>query len=256
VAATFCPKHLFFFFMACGGPPPHKVLLLATRSGDTAKALSLLSNKKKIPDFAYVDEQGRSVMHHAVRLENTSVLKAVLDACTVDDATRDNARNGRTPLMYAANFGRKEACSLLLEKVGKEQGEKIVAQQDVNFCNAVHYAADAGHADTLEYLLSYVSDSTRGEILASTDGGANTPLHKASAKGHASVARVLIDHGASVDVENCDFMTPARMASTAKQKDWETVISILEGGPESPSQKEVTKAHSFRGEVKSRKNRK
>lgn len=235
--------------MACGGPPPHKVLLLATRSGDTAKALSLLSNKKKIPDFAYVDEQGRSVMHHAVRLENTSVLKAVLDACTVDDATRDNARNGRTPLMYAANFGRKEACSLLLKKVGKEQGEKIVAQQDVNFCNAVHYAADAGHADTLEYLLSYVSDSTRGEILASTDGGANTPLHKASAKGHASVARVLIDHGASVDVENCDFMTPARMASTAKQKDWETVISILEGGPESPS-------HSFRGEVKSRKNRK
>jgi len=238
--------------MACGGNPPHKQLLLAVQTGDVEKALTLLSNKKKIPDFAFVDVQGRSCLHHAVRLEDTSVLQKILDACTIEDAVRDNPRNGRTPLMTASNFGKTEACSLLLIKMGDIQAAKAIAAADTNFCNSVHYAAGKGYADTIQMLL----EKAQGEVqhlLASTDGGANTPLHKAATGGHSQVVRILIDHGANVKVENCDGMTPVQTAEAAMQGDWQTVVSILQGGNDTPGKMNpagAMKSHSFRDENK------
>jgi ankyrin repeat protein len=214
--------------MACGGPPPHKLLLLATQAGDVDKSNDIL--KKKTCDFSYTDEGGRSVFHYAVKMTDTSVLQNILNNSTIEDALRDNARNGRTPLMTAANFGKTEACKLLLNKMGKDQMHEAIKQTDTSFCSCIHYAAGKGHAETLELLLSHAINVK--ELVEATDGGANTPLHKAAVGGHSKVVNILLEVGATPDVQNCDGMTPLQMAETSMQGDWETVISILKGTDE------------------------
>jgi ankyrin repeat protein len=211
--------------MACGGPPPHKQLLLATQEGNALKANDIL--RRKECDFSYTDDSGRSVLHHAVKMEDTSVLQNILEQCTTEDALRSNSRNGRTPLMTAANFGKIEACKLLLNKMGKDQISEAIKQNDTNYCSCIHYASGKGYAETLELLLSRANNVR--ELVCATDGGANTPLHKAALGGHSKAVRILLETGAASDMKNCDGMTPSQMAESSMQGDWDTVVSILSG---------------------------
>ena len=201
----------------------------AIQAGDIAKAIQILSKPNQLPDFSYIDEQGRSVLHHAVRLPETSVLSKILGYCSTEEATRENSRNGRTPLMTASNFGKTEACVLLLDKIdNKDKETEAILQQDTNFCNCIQYAAGNGHAETLALLFSRAA--VTADLVKAVDGGLNTPLHKAAAGGHANVVSFLLDKGTNTNVENCDGMTPMQMAESAMADDWQQVVALLGQG--------------------------
>ena len=83
---------------------------------------------------------------------------------------------------------------------------------------AMHEAARAGHANIVEFLVDHEAS------LNIQDDVGNTPLHCASRQGHLSVVELLISKGAAKDIENFDGWTAWQIAAIGKKKD---IMAIL-----------------------------
>ena len=77
---------------------------------------------------------------------------------------------------------------------------------------AMHEAARAGHATIVEFLVDHEAS------LNIQDDVGNTPLHCASRQGHLSVVELLISKGAAKDIENFDGWTAWQIAAIGKKK--------------------------------------
>ena len=73
--------------------------------------------------------------------------------------------------------------------------------------SVLHYAANAGHLGVARILLEAGAD------VNIEDREDSSPLHLAAAKGHKAVVACLLDFEAEVDKEDCEKETPLHRAS-------------------------------------------
>jgi len=81
--------------------------------------------------------------------------------------------------------------------------------------------ASGGFVDCAELVLTHGAD-----VNAVGDLDGDTPLHRAVKEGHAPMVRVLVQHGARLDIRNNDNLTPAMLADQLKKPD---VVQALSG---------------------------
>ncbi|CAK0828531.1 unnamed protein product [Prorocentrum cordatum] len=106
----------------------------------------------------------------------------------------------RTPLTYAARYGRVHAVSRLLYRKAN------IHHKDKDGKTAVHHAACNDHLDTVELLLA------AGSSVNSTDEYFRTPLHGALDAKDESMANLLLKADASVNAYDCEGRTPIMLA--------------------------------------------
>jgi len=123
-------------------------LILAARSGrcDTALALAEVGC-----NVASTCEHGNNALHHAARNGHTTTLRALLSSSSASKSRNEliHARSklGYTPLLAAAEAGRTECVSVLLE-----HGARVQDKNDHGL-DAVQLARLEGHNETARVLL-------------------------------------------------------------------------------------------------------
>ncbi|XP_057309492.1 poly [ADP-ribose] polymerase tankyrase-like isoform X2 [Hydractinia symbiolongicarpus] len=155
-----------------------------------------------LPEYTIPDYQQRGPIHYAAACEGDGPMKYLLSR-GVDPNSHDTKLN--TPLIIAAKTGRAHNIRALMDctiDTENEEGEnKIEKKVKINFKNkgtmtALHYAAERGFIDVVKVLI---------ELGASIDlqtgaGKENmTPLGFAAQKGHYDVVKLLVEKGASPD---------------------------------------------------------
>jgi ankyrin repeat protein len=88
---------------------------------------------------------------------------------------------------------------------------------------ALYYAALCGLCDLAEHLID-----ARAEDANAKCGRHGSPLHAAVYMGHLDTARVLLDHGADVNLENQDGKTP--LVKAYRRRNLETMGLLLQHG--------------------------
>lgn len=156
--------------------------------GDVADVRESLKN---YPEFATLQERGRSMLHLAVGINDyTSKGREIMSmflnrGVSVNDSAEDRV----TPLHLAAlveHYSSKDRVSDLIYF-----GADITAR-DKDGRTPLHYAAQTGHNDTCEMLLSRGADATV------VDEKGVTPLHLAARSGEMTKVRFLIKAGADL----------------------------------------------------------
>ena len=69
-------------------------------------------------------------------------------------------------------------------------------------CTSLHFASQSGHASVVQLLLN------NGASVNVQNVDFWTPLHLASANGHLKASELLVERGAAVDVRNEEQKTP------------------------------------------------
>jgi ankyrin repeat protein len=162
-------------------------------------------------------------LHNAAHEGDADTVNALLNA-----GVDVNARGeyNRTPLLWAAAYGRAEVVKMLLRR-----GADPNVKQDCDDATALHWAATGGHADVVEALLKGGADiDAIGQV-------AWTPLHAAAAKGRATVVETLLRYGADVDAKNFLHQRPLHCAAAYGHED--VVEALLRGSADIDAQDQL-----------------
>ena len=101
-----------------------------------------------------------------------------------------------------ARYGEFEALQAILES---EYSFKL-AMCDENNISLLHMVAANGHLECAELLLK--NSQVREICLNSCNTEGNTPLHWAALNSHASLVRLLLEHGADINIKNFADRSP------------------------------------------------
>eukprot|EP00927_Polykrikos_kofoidii_P040656 TRINITY_DN34702_c0_g2_i1.p1 TRINITY_DN34702_c0_g2~~TRINITY_DN34702_c0_g2_i1.p1 ORF type:complete len:1195 (-),score=227.09 TRINITY_DN34702_c0_g2_i1:38-3622(-) len=126
------------------------------------------------------------------------VLDRLLSKRTIQVDLADSRR--RTPLIYAARFGRACAMSRLLH------ANANMKHCDADGRTALFHAACNGHLQVVDMLLQLEGNVNQ------TDGFFRTPLHGALEVGDEGMANLLLKAEASVNAYDCEGRTPIMLA--------------------------------------------
>uniref|UniRef100_A0A8C7WPR7 non-specific serine/threonine protein kinase n=1 Tax=Oryzias sinensis TaxID=183150 RepID=A0A8C7WPR7_9TELE len=167
----------------------------AIRTKDTAKLMKILQPQ----DVDLVLDDGGSLLHHAVALDNEEAVKFLL----LNNANPNlpNTR-GSTPLHLATEKHQKPLAELLLGR----RCMNVNAKDEDQF-TALHWAAQNGDEAIARLLLD------RGAAINETDGQGRTPAHVACQHGQENVVRVLLSRGADVQINGKDNWTALHFAA-------------------------------------------
>lgn len=163
--------------------------------GDIAKLESLVAYEA---DFSAGDYDQRTPLHVASSEGLLEVVEWLLNHGATVHA-RD--RNGETPLMSAVNAGHEDVINMLV-KCGAHLAEAPSA-----LCDQILVAASQGRSSFIKGLLAAGADVD----MASLANG-NTGLHAAVEADQGEVVRLLLESGASTEVENLYGLTPRDIA--------------------------------------------
>lgn len=86
----------------------------------------------------------------------------------------------------------------------------------------LHWATDNGHSDAVALLLE------RGASVNVQNESGDTPLHVAALFGHKSIIQILVDAGANLKVKNENNQTPKELARAEKKKGAYSLLKKLE----------------------------
>ena len=136
-------------------------------------------------DEKFTDKDGRTLLHHAVRLGMTNCVAKVLEKGIPVNA---KDKNGYTALHIAAGKNDVNAAKLLLEKGARQL-------KDNDGANPLHFAAVLNSTAVAKLLLE------KGAKPNVKDKADFTPLEYAVRENHLDVAKVLVDHGADVNAK-------------------------------------------------------
>jgi ankyrin repeat protein len=164
--------------------------------GDDASTVVSLLRRGFDPNT--VDEKGELALNRALRLESFKVAEALL----ASPALQVDAVNGanETPLMLAAIQGNVDWTRKLLARGAALQRPGW---------SPVLYAASAPNAQVLALLLD------RGAPLEARAPNGSTPLMMASGYGSEESVKLLLAHGADVQVRNAQELSAADFARRA-----------------------------------------
>ncbi|KAE9246305.1 hypothetical protein PF004_g4867 [Phytophthora fragariae] len=166
---------------------------------------------------AIKDDQGYEPIHYAAGCESAGPIQFLLERrCSLFGRTKTRL----TPLMCALEAGREDTAISLLKFAatpgesgggGQEVADKLVREKGPGGKQAVHFAARHGCAKVLEYLLTECGGAV--EVNAVSGGTSKaTPLTLAAQNGHLECVRILVTHGARVDLGDKLKKTPLILA--------------------------------------------
>ncbi|MFT7811579.1 serine/threonine-protein phosphatase 6 regulatory ankyrin repeat subunit B-like isoform X1 [Arapaima gigas] len=165
---------------------------------------------------AVTKEAGETPLHYCARAGNSDTLQAILSnvkSSRLPLVVNKHAKNGRSPLLLAAESGHVEVVKILLQNharvdVFDEQGKA-----------ALHLAAEHGHEEIADILLF-----NKAFVNAKSKLGM-TPLHLSAQNGSNRLVQLLVKtHLASIDALTLNKETPLHLAALYGQLD---VCSIL-----------------------------
>lgn len=110
--------------------------------------------------------------------------------------------SGRSPLHWAAQFGRPDVAALLIE-----HGAEVHRPAD-DGATPLHWASQEGHAEVVRVLLRAGAEVDR------RDGHGRTPLHRAAWRGRVEVVDILLGAGADPCARNNGGQTPLHEAES------------------------------------------
>ncbi|XP_018322447.1 transient receptor potential channel pyrexia [Agrilus planipennis] len=181
-------------------------------------------------------------------LGNEKCLKFLLDHHRVPVNCTDN--NGRTPLHLASCSGSVECVKRLLDA-----GAKVTIWDNAHKATPLHCAASRGHLSVLRMLIRHGANVDAGQNIKSPlyyavrslavecvrellEVGANpntlqvfteTPLHVAASLGSYEIIKLLIDHGAAVNVQ-CGSQKTTALHLVAEDGNPELARLLLDAG--------------------------
>ncbi|XP_067659864.1 putative ankyrin repeat protein RF_0381 [Haliotis asinina] len=191
-------------------------------------------------DLTTVDSDGNNILHIACIGGNVEIVKHILSKVNVDINSR--GLNGKTPLMFAINFGHVKVFELLVSKdcilpIVQENGKNIlhmacvkgnvdmvqhilkknivsVDGEDSMGKTPVMLAAESGHTDVFQLLVSKQCD------IHKTCRDGNNILHTSCSRGHIDIVKCIVTEGLiNIDSPGQNQMTPVMFAAKNGQRD-------------------------------------
>lgn len=126
-----------------------------------------------------IDDLQTTPLHFAASTGDETAVKELLRRNSEPEVLGARARNGATPLHYAAGLGHAKIAEMLLDA-----GARADARSK-NGGTALHAAAVGGHLRVVRLL------GLRGASVAAKDEDGMTPFMLATARGHQIIARLL-----------------------------------------------------------------
>jgi ankyrin repeat protein len=139
-------------------------------------------------------------IHDAARAGDLEKVQALLKV-NPDLVSSKDDKFGGTPLLFAAEKGRKDVAEWLLSHKADVDAKAIDGE------TPLHFAAELGHKDMAELLLAH------GANINATNRDGYTPLHAAALAGHKEVVELLLAKKADVNARNTDGFTPLHLAA-------------------------------------------
>lgn len=153
----------------------------------------------------------------AAALGDVEALRAHLDRDP--EAVQRHAVDGETLLHRAAQFGRAEACTLLLDRGADANAYSKNALE----LAPIHAAIGGRQYQIVPLLLD------RGADVDAQEAHGFTPLHQAAALDLSDLAELLLARGANPNVEADEGRTPADIAYLAENDDLARALRAREG---------------------------
>ncbi|KAK4071221.1 uncharacterized protein Triagg1_6252 [Trichoderma aggressivum f. europaeum] len=182
-------------------------LFRVAQAGDRDAVWLWLTRSDFTADLA--DDQGRTVLWHAVMGRHEALVKMLLARSDVNADFQNNSN--QTPLSWAAQHGHEAIVKLLLEKA-----VDIEARYDSH--TPLLWAATNNHEIIVKMLLE------NGAEIEVEDKDGQTPLSKAAEKGHEAIVKLLLENGA--DMEPRDYCGQTPLLLTAR-RGCEAAVKLL-----------------------------
>jgi hypothetical protein len=111
----------------------------------------------------------------------------------------------KSPLIMATAAKHLHEMSRLISEVPIEYRVEFVNAYDDHGCSAIFFAIGPEHQECMQLLLDYGADANH------QNNKKNGPLHIACAIQNKKAARILIEHGATITLENWQYQKPHEM---------------------------------------------
>ena len=160
----------------------------------------------------FCDSHGSTPLLLASKSGNNDLVQLLLDY-NADVHTHDNY--GNSPLQVAARIGLLEIARLLLER-----------NVEVNFCNSygstpLLLASQSGYTDVVRLLMDYNAD------VCARNANGDTPLYCATECGHLEITRILLECRAEANSQNNRGRTPLHEASKGRMQGSLDIVRLL-----------------------------
>ena len=159
------------------------------------------------------DEKGRTQLHRTlINMEyefedyNFDDMQFLLDHGADVDALDDDHS---TPLHIVSQFGNAKAASLLLEHHPNIHVRNMDNQTPLHIISS-----RSGNMSSNEYIHMLWPLLEHGADIDALDNNHSTPLHSALYSGNVEAARLLLDYGASIHIQNKQGQTPLQVLIT------------------------------------------
>uniref|UniRef100_A0A6C0ED74 Uncharacterized protein n=1 Tax=viral metagenome TaxID=1070528 RepID=A0A6C0ED74_9ZZZZ len=201
-------------------------------------------------DINEKDDSGRTALFFAVQKKYIEILNILLNDRNIKIDEKDN--NGLDALMYASAFGNKEALIILLNKDAyiklkkddfgrtalfyaiKYNNLEIVkilvkngAETTIIDNNGDSYLALACHNGNTE-IVKILLENGASSVINEADIGGLTPLLYATKRKHFDIIKLLVEHGADVNIQNKEGFTP--LINSILYEDKKSVELLLKSG--------------------------
>ena len=182
-------------------PPPRSPRI---RRESTLNKLTNILSRSKTNDAG---PMVTGLFFDCVKRDDMQEVEAMLKQ-NISVHTKAEEDDNNTALHYAARYGHRRMCRLLLN-----QGAEINKKTADRRMTPLHEAAGNGHESVVMFLVEKQAKPNA----QNTEG--DTPLHLAAAKGHIAVVRALVSKDADVTSVNRAGRTALAVATKAKQSE-------------------------------------
>ena len=191
--------------------------LLSDSSSTTSDSLRRLSTTRPPTDFIIVEDK-HTLLINAIKSGDSDAVQNLLNDSESNVERPD--RNGKTPLMWAAERSDESTVHKLLDPV---------VGADVNNANkrgltALHHAAALGLHDMVRCLIHHDAE------IEARDRRGETPLTKAVQNDQGTIVQILCDSGADLETKNADEWSALHYAIRLTQTNM--INQLLDLSPE------------------------
>lgn len=183
-------------------PLEKKVFEIGLNPGTSLVNFFGFANEEK---FMEAIETCTAIIHFAVVAGNIDLVHKLIERKANIEALD---KNQMTPLHYSAEDGH-----IALTKILLDAGANPLAKDEDN-CTALHMSAENGYAEICEILLK-----KSPSLIHALDVFKMSALHYAAYRGKIEAVKVLLQHGAIIDLKNDDGETPLDLALKENQQE-------------------------------------
>ncbi|XP_055370831.1 uncharacterized protein LOC129605233 [Condylostylus longicornis] len=203
-----------------------KPLHIAAEFG-SEKILSFCIKERLINITTYLDKNGRTILHHAVKSRQKGTLLTILQNFTLSHSTGFlNLKDAFGITCFHVTMGnftkcmKKSCCKSDLEitKMLITKGGNPTIKTKLGY-TALHFAALNGFKEIIEFFLhaynvsDFMSDLENGAQEICANNNLWNPLHLAAKNGHSEIVEILIKHKFDVNCKGYKNWTALHLAA-------------------------------------------